>query len=523
MGLVTTLQGMVVGERRQIARLAQHEAARRLTPAERAERASFASEMRADPDGELILLGRWPVGGEDSGWIGLLPERLFTRHAWITGATGSGKSFFVLGVLLQVLKHARETVVVVDFKGELSQILRETVLPALAMLPGGEGIADELRVIRPFDKSRVPALRITAPEDGVSREVQAHAIASCVEDALGEALGSRMNRIFLKLTSLAIELGRPLPEVLRWLENPLLLTRDARLSQDSRTRAYAAGSFTHENRQTLDALMSRLDTFFFLPETSAALSAPSCVSFQECLSSGVTIIDVGDPPAGAERVAKFWAGVLGGRLTRAILSREVTDRSRRAWVVWEEFQEALGGSQTEQFSRLLALARYKKVSLWFANQQPAQVAAAQPALVRALRTNAGLEAAFRCNLEDARALAHAMPLPAAGSATESRQTLLESLTRLPDRVYLLWLKQARFRAQKVRSPRLDLRQLTDAAQRCPRGTRERLLRGTVSFPRDPAPWASQENLENGSHGLWEGIDGPGSAGEDDSEALPFLG
>ena len=292
-----------------------------------------------------------------------------------------------------------------------------------------------------------------------------------------------MNRIFLKLTTLAIELHRPLPDVLRWLENPAALARDARESSDAAIRSYASQGFSRENRQTLEALLARLDTFLFLPETRLALSAETCVSFRDCLSSGVTIIDVGDPPAGAERVARFWAGVLGGRLTRAILSRKVTDRTRPAWVIWEEFQEALGRSQTEQFGRLLALARYKKVALWFVNQQPAQVAAQEPALVRALRTNTGLEAAFRCNIEDARALAHALPMPEAGSAAEARQGLLEELTRLPDRTYLLWLKQARFRAQKVRSPRLDLQSLSDAAKQCPQRLRARIRQGTVAVPR----------------------------------------
>jgi Helicase HerA, central domain len=411
---------------------------------------------------------------------------LLGQHAWVTGGTGSGKTFFVLCLLLQVLARGAHPVVVVDLKGELSTLLRETFLPALAASreDSRERLQD-LRVIRPFDRRFLPMLRITRPEPGVSPEIQAQAIASSIEDALGEDLGGRMIRTFLRLTRLAIERDRPLTEVLRWLEEPGALAREARQSKDPGVRRYAEGTFRRENGASIDALLARLDTFLFLPETRVCLSAPSCVSFHECLDRGITIIDLGDPPAGAERAARFWAGVLVGRLTRAILSRKVTERSPQAWVVFEEFQEALGRSQADQFGRLLALARYKRVGLCFVNQQVGQVAAQEPALVKLLRTNTGIEAAFRCSLEDARGLAHALPVPkGARSAAEARQALTEEMTRLPDRTFYLWLKRQSFRAQKVRSPRLDLAGLRTRARTIPPEVTEAIARGTVSARRE---------------------------------------
>ena len=161
-----------------------------------------------------------------------------------------------------------------------------------------------------------------------------------------------------------------------------------------------------------------------------ALSAPSCVSFADALESGLTIVDLGSPPAGAERAQRFWAGILTGRITRAILSRPIRADSPQAWVIFEEVQEALGGGQAEQFARLLALARHKRIALTLVNQQPGQVASVDPTLVRVLRTNAGLEAAFRANLDDARALVHALPSPGAKrSAGEERLEQIAALTR----------------------------------------------------------------------------------------------
>jgi hypothetical protein len=327
-------------------------------------------------------------------------------------------------------------------------------------------------------------LRVTEAEPGVPRAIQSFNLASALEDALADDLGSRMTRVFLRLSSLAIELGYPLTVIQRWLEVPEAFARDARRSSDQSVREYARSGFARESRAAVDALLARLDSFLFLDEVKLALSAPRCVSFAESLESGLTIVDLGSPPAGAERAQRFWAGILTGRITRAILSRPVTDDSPRAWVIFEEVQEALGGGQAEQFARLLALARHKRTSVTLINQQPAQLAAVDPTLVKVLRTNAGIECAFRANLEDAKTLVHALPAPPGQrNAAEARLAMVAELTQMPDREFLFWLKQAPFRAQRVRSPRLDLESMRRAAAGLPAEIREATRKGTVSMAR----------------------------------------
>jgi hypothetical protein len=57
------------------------------------------------------------------------------------------------------------------------------------------------------------------------------------------------------------------------------------------------------------------------------------------------------------------------------------------------------------------------------------------------------------------------------------------MTRLPDRTFYLWLKKKPFRAQRVRSPRLDLDGLKKAAEGAAGEVRERIHRGMVAMPR----------------------------------------
>lgn len=459
----------------------------------RRDQQSFKQVMAVGGRGGQVRLARATSTDGKMFWAGLPARDLLSIHSWVTGGTGAGKSFFVLALLLQVLRDGRHPVILVDLKGELCALLCQFALPQLAQTDRGCRLLERLRIIRPFDARYVPELRITLPEPGVPREVQAFTIASAIEDALGADFGGRMNRVFLKLVSLAIERNQPLTVLQQWLEQPRTFEEAARSSSDPVIRQYAAGTFTREARASVDALLARLDVFLFLRQTRLALSTPSCVSFANCLDHGITLVNLGDPPAGAERAARFWAGILVGRLTRAILSRRLTERSRQTWVLFEEFQEAVSGKQTEQFERLLALSRHKKVGLTFINQQVAQL---DTQLVRLLRTNADLEAVFRSNIEDAKAIAHGLATSAdPKKARAERQQLLEEITRLPDRTFYLWLKKQPFRAQKVRSPRLDLARLRSAGEELPEDIRAFLERGIVALPREQVEEVLQRTPE----------------------------
>lgn len=456
-------------------------AATRLSPAQERELALFEEVTRGDPSRDRILLGRARDAQGEPFWVGMPMGRFLGGHGWITGGTGTGKTYAALALQLAVLRRAAHPCVYFDMKGEFAELLVNVVLPAIAAHEKPYSV--NVRVIRPFDRRYLPLLRITRAEKGVSREVQAMVLASQLRDALGEDLGGRMLRVFLKLVALAIELDEPLVVLSRWLAQPDTFLRAATRSEDPELREYAWSQYQAENKLSIGALAARIDTFLHLPETRLALSAPSCLSFADCLESGVTVIDLGDPPAGAETIGRFWSGILIGRLARAILSREVSPGSPQVHVVLDEWQEALAVSQVEQFARLLSLARFKKVGLVFVNQAPAQVAERSPLLVRALRTNCNWTMTFRSSLEDARAMAHSLPLPEERRGSGGREELVEELTRLPDRDAMLWIRQAPFRAQRVRSPRVDLDALRDRAATVPEGVREAIRQGTVALPR----------------------------------------
>jgi hypothetical protein len=403
-------------------------------------------------------------------------------HLGVSGATGTGKSYLIAALLFQLITR-RVPVVLVDMKSELANLLLDVVVPAI-IARGREDMLDRVRVVRPFELGRVPLLRLTEPEPRVSQQVQSMNIAQSLSEAVGHDLGPRMLRALLPTAGLAVERNLPLPVLTDWLRSPETFARAAAGSADPIIRAYAVHELPRENRSSLDALRARLDLLFHLPEIREALSAPRCLSFDECLESGVTILDFGSPPGGAEAAMRFIASPVAGRLGRAVLSRQMHAATPPAIVCFEEFQQLLGTHQLEMFKRLLSLCRYKLVNLWFSNQQPAQIAEADRTLLRILRTNLGAECIFRSSVEDARTLSEGLSTRSSDETlTQARSRMVEEIATLPRRSFFLWLRDSSFGPQRLQSPRLDLEAMRRAGARLSPEQRERIRLGSVSVAR----------------------------------------
>ena len=448
---------------------------------EHAARRLFLDAYKASEGDGRIILGR----GEDLKgrwqWCGLPLSQLLLMHILIMGATGTGKSREIAALLYQILRAGIPTILV-DMKSELSDIVLDILVPAL--IANGHSVGP-IRVVRPFAPGVVPCLRLTAPDPSVSREIQVLTLATSLGEAVGKDLQVRMHRAFLRMSALAVEKNLPLTVIADWSASPARFSQVARTSSDPRVREYALREFPRESRASLDALRARLDELFHLKEIRLALSADECLSIPECLESGLTVFDFGSPPAGAEDAMHFIGGPLFGRLARAILSRPLGPSSLPVLVCFEEFQELLGNHQVKQVKRMLALSRFKKATLLFSNQQPAQIADIDPMLLRILRTNAGLELIFRSSTEDATRLAQSLSTRRSDeSIATARARLSESIASLPRREFYLWAKDAAFGPQLLRSPQMDLEDLAQMATRLSAAERAAIRRGVVCVPAD---------------------------------------
>ena len=471
----------LVGPEESVARRWQ----RRLADAGARDRIAFARALRLGPGKDQLVLASLvsPAGTETV--LGLPLSRALSFHAAVAGGTGTGKTRWLLNVLAQVLQQESTAVVVVDAKGETADLVLEQLLPFLIDSSGDDRVLEQLRVLRVFDPAYVPLLNVTMREGAAPKEAQAFSVAAAVEQALAEPLGGRMHHVLVRLVCVCIEQQAPLYRVSEWLTRPHAFVRAALQSPDEATREYARSGYPQENKESLRALAARLNALLVWPGAREALCAPGAVSFADALAKpGLTVVSTGSPPAGAERLARFFGGLLIGKLTRAILTRRITPESPPALVVAEEIQEMLGAEEARQFGRLLAIARSRKTALWTTNQSRSQLSAVDPALVAAMRANVGLQLQFRSSPEDAVAFAHALPDSGKG---HERRALIHELTRLPQRQCYLAVRDLGIPAQRVVTPLVETTPWQAAAERLSPERRRRIDQGIAALPRLAVP------------------------------------
>lgn len=467
-----------------------------------AARREFERRFRCARASDRIVFGRGPTVSGEYDWFGLPFRDL--GHVWIHGATGSGKSFAALSLILSLLRRRRARIFLFDFKPEIADLV---LLAVQALVASGESwLLDQVQLIDPFGPTPLP-LRVTVPEPGVPRSVQALALASSLEETVASELGVRMLRTFVWLVSLAIECGYPLTALARWLRTPGVFQELALRSTDPELREYAASSFGREQRASLEAIAARLDLLVFLPQLRAALEHPGCIDLAALFRRpGLTLVRLGGAPAGAEAAERLIASLLMGLWTRAVLSREVIDGSLPVIGVFDEGQLAVRARDVEHFSRFATLARSKRGTLVFLNQQVSQL---DHGFARVLRTNANLEMAFRSSAEDAAALASVLPLAVGeGAEAADRRELVRTLSHLPNRTFALWAKSLGH-AALLRSPRIDLDGMRRDAGRIPESAAQALLAGTVpvrQFSAPPSPFrVPEEDAEAEAPGPDEGF------------------
>ncbi len=214
------IRRFVIGDERELARAAQ---ARRQTPEANLHR-RFRREYRvpAKRQSPFIIFGyvRGPDGRPVA--IGLPVDRIVGdrgTHVLDQGPSRSGKTRLALSVVRKALRIPNLRVWTIDPKGDLTEG-RERILAAEAEKAGGERLVARLRIVRLFDRSAPPPLRLTASEEGVPIAVQAASIGTALGEASGAELGSRMGHILHYPAELAVETNRPLTCVLDWLTRP---------------------------------------------------------------------------------------------------------------------------------------------------------------------------------------------------------------------------------------------------------------------------------------------------------------
>lgn len=379
-------------------------------------------ELAGDPT-HALRLGRFLEGPRRDQDLLVHIKDLLT-HLLVLGASGTGKSYFILLLALELLRRKTvRSLVVLDMKGELAELMTELALPGLvASLPaqGAKALLDRIVVINPFDRRYVPPLNVLVPDPDLPIAIQARDVAECFETATESDVTARMETLHDWNLRLVIETNRRVTQgkgsfltVRRALQEPTVLEGLVRLCQDREIIQYFLTRYSSEPKASKLALLARLDRFLALPMTQLSLGASVCLDFDALLKDRITIVSLGNAPAGLQSVAKFFAMVVLTRFVRAIFRLPSRSQGFHSVLIADEWQVALNGALAAEFESILTLARSRGVHLWLANQQLSQLEKYGAALRSILLGQTDIQMVFRLAGEDARLFKNLFPVTGA--------------------------------------------------------------------------------------------------------------
>ncbi|TAK04037.1 hypothetical protein EPO34_02680 [Patescibacteria group bacterium] len=429
-----------------------------------------------------------PIGFSFDGGPFVLPIERVLRHALVTGATGAGKTAFVVGAVLSIAKRSPSTrFVLVDPKGELLDTMR-TFVGALGERP--PFLARQLLVIDPFAAGMTTPMNLLAPEPGLERSVQANVIVSSLCELFDGGFGPRMMSALTTCVRAAIEAGGTLLDVLELLRRPAYGARLASLIADAEVRRAVVEDFPEEAEATRAALRARLEWLVSSRPLRACLCAKDAATGTQMLEHGLTLVSLG-PPSGMGAAGKAMAALIMAKISAAVFMRAV-DQAADVLVVIDEAPEVLRRSAADEMERLLSMARFKRVAVWSLAQGMQQVSSSSVTLARSLATNASLRACFRGSSQDVADIAHALPVTGRMrdphqrdrllSVAQERALLVERTVSLPPRCALF--VEAGVGATLLRTPTLPFEEARERFEALPAAERERVRYGSNSVQVD---------------------------------------
>lgn len=244
--------------------------------------------------------------------------------------------------------------------------------------------------------------------------------------------------------------------------------------------------------RTRESLRYRLDELIALPNVRAMLcSAKGSIDPSVLLSSRLTIVNLASTKIGLGKPSIFVGSWIFALLASAIFRRDPGGREHPSWVFVDEWQ-LLARHLADSFGDILSLARSRNVGLCLANQYPAQIRAASPALWEGVNANVAWRALFhpdRAALQDVSAY-----IPATGRIIDparpdrlldpsaERAAVERVLTTLPARRAVLVNERDTAPLELLTTLTLPVARARDAWQRLPASTRARWQRGRHGVP-----------------------------------------
>jgi hypothetical protein len=354
-----------------------------------------AKKTKAAPaiaSGHSLVLGENRHGGITRE-VTLYPEQR-TRHMYVIGASGTGKSTLLLNLIAQDIEQG-QGVAVLDPHGDL-------IDHVIARIP--ESRFDDVILFDPSDDEYPIGFNILSTHSELEKTLLESDLVG-VFRRLSTSWGDQMNSVLSNaiLAFLESSQGGTLADMRRFLVEPEFRYRFLESVTDRDVVYYWVKEFPLLTGRPQAPLLTRLDTFLRpKPIRYMVAQKENRIDFAEVMNKGKIFLAKLSQGAIGEENSYLLGSLLVSKFHQMALSRqEVSHAARRPfWLYIDEFQNFV----TPSMASILSGARKYRLGLILAHQELRQLLSKDTEVASAVITNPYTRICFRMGDDDAKKL-----------------------------------------------------------------------------------------------------------------------
>lgn len=341
--------------------------------------------------GNSFVIGAGIIEGKPS--LISLDNSLRLKHTHVIGATGTGKSTFLLSCIVQDIEQG-QGIAVLDPHGDLIENI-------LSHIPANR--YDDVVLIDPADSEFPVGFNILSAHSEVEKEILSSDLVS-VFRRLSSSWGDQMNSVLANaiIAFLESNQGGTLIDLRRFLIEKSFRDSFLKTISDQNTIYYWQKEYPLLKTSSIGSILTRLDTFLRPKLIRYMVAQKKSLDFEQILDSKkILLVKLSQGLIGNEN-SYLLGTVIVSKIHQAAMARQAKSKAARGdfFVYIDEFQNFI----TPSMASILSGARKYHLGLILAHQDMQQLVKEDSELASSIISNAGTRICFRLGDIDAKRL-----------------------------------------------------------------------------------------------------------------------
>lgn len=323
--------------------------------------------------------------------VATLSDAQRLKHLHVIGATGTGKSTFLLNLITQDIENG-EGLAVLDPHGDLIESI-------LCQIP--ENRLNDVMIIDPSDAEFPLGFNILSGHSEIEKEILSSDLVAGFK-RLSTSWGDQMNSVLANaiLAFLESPKGGTLIDLRRFLIEKSFRDTFLRSVTDPSITYYWEKEYPLLKSSSIGSILTRLDTFLRPKLIRNMVAQKTSPNFERIMDSKkILLVKLSQGLIGTEN-SYLLGTLIVSKIQQAAMARQALDKTERTpfYLYIDEFQNFI----TPSMSAILSGARKYHLGLILAHQDMQQLVKYDSELATSITSNAGTRVCFRLGDTDAK-------------------------------------------------------------------------------------------------------------------------